>query len=595
MRGLTLGAQLRVLWGYIDAHRRRQFFMLLILMIFASLAEMMSIGSVLPFLAVLMAPERVFMHPAAKPLIDFLGLDQPAGLLLPLTLVFVSTALFAAGIRVLLVWVSTRLAFATGADLSNSIYRRTLFQPYTVHVSRNSSTVIAGIVSKVSAVINNVITPVLTLATSVILLLAILLLLIVIDPVISLTSFACFGGIYLIIIKLSSRLKRRNGQRIAHESTQVVKALQEGLGGIRDVLLDGSQETYCRIYRAADLPLRKAQGTNQIVALSPRYLIEGLGMALIAIIAYRLAGTPEGMAEGLPVLGALAIGAQRLLPVMQHAYAAWSAMVGGQAMFSDALELLAQPLPEYAGRSRDDALQFKHSLVLRHLAFRYSEHSPWVFEDLNLDIRKGSRIGIVGVTGCGKSTLLDIIMGLLLPTHGTIVVDGQELDALKCQAWQRHIAHVPQTIFLTDSTIEENIAFGVQSEHIDQSRVQEAARQAQIANDIESWPAGYQTRVGERGVRLSGGQRQRIGIARALYKQADVIVFDEATSALDTETEEAVMRAINGLSRELTVLIIAHRLSTLKDCTDIVELLPRGQIRIGTYQDIIETSEFRKG
>lgn len=585
----SLSSQLRVLWGHIGARRRRQFVMLLVLMVFASVAEMISIGAVLPFLAVLMAPERIFAHAAAGPFIRFLNINAPGELLLPLTLLFVGTALFAGGVRVLLLWASVRLAFSTGADLSSSIYRRTLFQPYAVHVTRNSSTVIAGIVSKVSSVINNVITPVLTLMTSAILLVAILIILLAIDPLISLTAFASFGLIYLLIIKLSNKLKRRNGQRIATESTQVVKALQEGLGGIRDVLLDGSQATYCRIYRAADLPLRRAQGTNQIVSLSPRYVIEALGMTLIAVIAYRLAGAPSGVADGLPVLGALAIGAQRLLPVMQHAYAAWSSIQGGQAMFQDALDLLAQPLPDHAEQPVSEPIPFAKAVTLSDLAFRYTDATPWVFENLNLEIRKGNRVGIIGATGCGKSTLLDIIMGLLLPTRGSMAVDGKVLDAANCRAWQAHIAHVPQTIFLTDSTIEENIAFGVPGDKIDHARVREAARQAQIAADIESWPEQYRTSVGERGIRLSGGQRQRIGIARALYKRADVIVFDEATSALDSDTELAVMQAIEGLSENLTVLIIAHRVSTLKNCSEIIELGSGGRVRLGTYRELVAT------
>jgi len=582
-----LSSQLRTLWGHIVPHRRRQFLLLLILMIFASIAEMLSIGAVLPFLAVLMAPERIFGHGAAGPLISFLGISSPSELLLPLTLFFVGSALFAGGVRVLLLWASVRLAFSTGADLSISIYQRTLYQPYSVHVSRNSSTIIAGIVSKVSSVINNVITPVLTLLTSTILLVAVLTVLLVIDPIISLVAFASFGLLYLLIVKFSNKLKRRNGQRIAFESTQVVKALQEGLGGIRDVLLDGSQATYCGIYRAADLPLRRAQGTNQIVSLSPRYVIEALGMTLIAVIAYRLAGEGGGVADGIPVLGALAIGAQRLLPVMQQAYAAWSSIQGGQAMFQDALELLGQPLPEYAEKPAIEPITFEIEVTLNDLSFRYANASSWVFENINLAIRKGARIGVIGTTGSGKSTLLDIVMGLLLPTTGSMAVDGKVLDASNCRAWQAHIAHVPQAIFLTDSTIEENIAFGVPKDRIDHVRVAEAARQAQIALDIESWPEKYQTPVGERGIRLSGGQRQRIGIARALYKRADVIVFDEATSALDSETEQAVMQAIEGLSKDLTLIIIAHRVSTLKNCSEIIEVVPGGRVRVGPYCELM--------
>ena len=310
-------------------------------------------------------------------------------------------------------------------------------------------------------------------------------------------------------------------------------------------------------------------------------------MMLIAALAYSLAQQADGIAKAIPILGALALGAQRLLPVLQQAYAAWSSIQGGQVSLLDTLELLDQPLPNYADQPEVKPLHFRQHIILNQLAFRYNPQMPWVLKNLNLTIAKGSRVGFIGTTGSGKSTLLDIVMGLLQPTEGTLEIDGQHITTGNHRAWQAHIAHVPQAIFLADSTIEENIAFGVPAGKIDHERARQAARQAQIADIIETWPRQYQTFVGERGIRLSGGQRQRIGIARALYKQADVIIFDEATSALDSETEQAVMQAIEGLSKNLTILIIAHRLTTLKNCTHIVELCD-GKIKCaGTYQEIV--------
>jgi ATP-binding cassette subfamily B protein len=287
------------------------------------------------------------------------------------------------------------------------------------------------------------------------------------------------------------------------------------------------------------------------------------------------------------VLGALALGAQRLLPVLQQAYASLSSIQGGQVSLRDTLDLLDQPLPDYVGQPVADPLPFRQQISLNNLSFRYTEQTPWVLENLDLTITKGSRVGFIGVTGSGKSTLLDIVMGLLAPTDGKLEIDGQPIVTGNNRAWQAHIAHVPQAIYLADSTIEENIAFGVPKGKIDQSRVKKAASQAQIAEIIESWPKKYQTYVGERGIRLSGGQRQRIGIARALYKQADVIIFDEATSALDNETEQAVMQAIESLDNDLTVLIIAHRLTTLRNCNQVVELGDGGIKRIGAYEAIV--------
>jgi len=558
-------------------------------MLVASLAEIISIGSVLPFLAVLTAPERIFQLSIAKPFILLLGLTNAGQLLFPLTIFFGVAALLSGFIRLFLLWASTRFSFATGADLSLAIYIRTLYQPYSVHVARNSSEIISGISGKTGTVIYTFVS-MLNLVSSIIILIAILITLLTVDPQIAIAAFIGFGLIYGLIIMITRKRLLINSQRIAHESTQVIKSLQEGLGGIRDVLIDGTQSTYCDIYRNADLPSRRAQGNNMFISSSPRYALEAFGMLLISILAYTLALQPNGITKAIPVLGALALGAQRLLPILQLAYSSWSSIQGGQASLQDALELLDQPLPDYAHEPSPKSFSFSHQIYLNNISFRYTAQTPLVLNGINMSISKGSRTGFIGVTGSGKSTLIDILMGLLEPTQGSLEIDNQLLTSANNRAWQAHIAHVPQAIFLADSTIEENIAFGVPKEKIDHERVRQAALQAQISEIIESWPKKYQTYVGERGIRLSGGQRQRIGIARALYKNADIIIFDEATSALDNDTEQAVMQSIENLTDDLTVIIIAHRLTTLKNCTQIVELGDGGIKRIGNYNEIIAES-----
>ena len=574
------------LWHHIRPRRRVQLYWLLVLMLLASFAEILSIGTVLPFLGVLTAPELIFELPAAQSIIQALKLSEPKQMLLPLTVAFGTAVLIAGAMRLLLLWVSTRLSYAIGSDLSISIYYRTLYQPYSAHCAQNSSEVISGISSKTNTVIF-IISMVLTLISSATLLITILIALLSINPLIALITFGGFGLIYAAIIRLTRKQLAINGALIARESSQVIKSLQEGLGGIRDVLIDGNQATFCQIYSNADLPLRRAQGSTSFIGASPRFAIEALGMILIAALALLLAQEVNGIAKAIPLLGALALGAQRLLPVLQQAYGAWSSIKGGQASLQDALELLDLPLPSPAGQSVAKPLTFKQNISLKQLSFRYSPQMPYILKQINLTIAKGSRVGFVGITGSGKSTLLDIVMGLLQPTDGSLLIDNQKITPANHRAWQAHIAHVPQAIFLADSTIEENIAFGVPKDKIDLQRVRQAAQQAQIAPSIESWPKQYQTFVGERGIRLSGGQRQRIGIARALYKQADVIIFDEATSALDNTTELAVMQAIESLSKDLTLLIIAHRVSTLKNCTQIIELGESGIRRLGGYQDTV--------
>jgi ABC-type bacteriocin/lantibiotic exporter with double-glycine peptidase domain len=524
----------------------------------------------------------------AQSFIDMLGLTESKQLLLPLTIIFALAALLSGLMRVALLWAQIRFSYAVGADFSFSIYRRTLYQPYSVHLANNTSEVIAGISSKANSIVGSVLLPLASILSSLLMLLSILIALMVIEPLVALGSFLGFGSIYVIIMLITKKAIVRDSQRINHETGQVLKALQEGLGGIRDVLIDGSQSTYCKIYRDADLPLRRAQANVGIIAGIPRFGIEALGMVLIAVLAYSLAVQSSGISGVIPILGALALGAQRLLPVLQLGYASWTNIRGGQASLSAVLDLLDQPLPAFIHLPPQVPILFQHTITLDSITFQYERAAPWVFQEgLKLTISKGSCIGFVGTTGSGKSTLLDIIMGLLQPTGGSVSIDGIKITGLNDRSWQAHIAHVPQAIFLADATIAENVAFGVPVEDIDYARVREAAQKAQIAQTVESWNKQYNTVVGERGVRLSGGQRQRIGIARAFYKQADVIVFDEATSALDHDTERRVMESIESLGDELTVIIVAHRLTTLKNCTQIIEL-EDGQIkRIGTYEDIV--------
>ena len=575
------------LWRHITVRRRRQFILLLLLMVGVSFAEVVSIGSVLPFLGMLTNPNSVYAMPVVQAFVQHLGVHNPNQLLFIVTIIFGSTALIAGGLRLLLLWASIRLSYATGADLSISIYRRTLYQPYSVHTARNSSEIINGIASKSGTVITSL-NSVMTLIGSSIILLTILIALLSIDPLVAIFAFGSFGIIYIVIIRLTQARQFAYSKLIALESTQVIKSLQEGLGGIRDILIDGAQEAYCRIYQKADIPLRRAQGNSQFITQSPRYGMEALGMVVIAAIAFLLAQSSDGINRAIPILGTLALGAQRLLPVLQQAYQAWSNIQAQKASLYDALDLLDQPLPDFAAGKLDSTpMGFAHEICLRQLSFRYGPNLPWVLKDIKLTIPKGGRVGIIGTTGSGKSTLLDVVMGLLTAEKGVMEIDGVKIDLMNCQSWQAHIAHVPQTIFLSDSTVEENIAFGVPKHQINKSRVRLAAEQAHIAESIESWPEEYQTFVGERGIRLSGGQRQRIGIARALYKQADVIIFDEATSALDGKTEEAVMQAIESLSSDLTLIIIAHRITTLRGCTQIIELDGGSVKHEGSYQNLL--------
>jgi ABC-type multidrug transport system fused ATPase/permease subunit len=560
------------LWRALSSRRRKQLCWLLVVMMVASFAEVISIGLVLPFLGAMTSPETLFDNSLARPIISALKLDRPEDLLLPLTVLFITASIASAASRVILLCMQTRISHAIGSDFSMQIYRRTLYQPYEVHLNRNSSEVMSGIVTKVNQVVNRAVSPLIVIASSTLIIVTILAALITVEPQVALIAFGGFGLVYIAITMATKRRLTRNSKEISQNSNRVIKVIQEGLGGIRDVMIDGTQRTYCTIYNRADHSLRRAQANNQIIAGTPRFLIESLGISLIAVLAYGLAVRDDEFNSAIPTIGALTLGVQRLLPVMQQFYSGLSSLRGGQDTLHDVLKLLNQPLPSYINEKFSGQIEFQNIIRFNKVGFRYSKQSLEILGNVNFEIKKGSRVGFVGTTGGGKSTLLDIVMGLLVPTSGSIEIDGIIINEKNRRAWQAHIAHVPQQIFLADASIAENIAFGVPLDHIDMPRVRKAAEQAQIARMIESLGDGYHTFVGERGIRLSGGQRQRIGIARALYKQTSIIIFDEATSALDNETEAAVMDAINNIASSTTILAAAHRLSTLRDFDTIYRI-----------------------
>ncbi|PIS12081.1 MAG: ABC transporter ATP-binding protein [Bdellovibrio sp. CG10_big_fil_rev_8_21_14_0_10_47_8] len=587
------------LWQHLGKKRQRQFVLVVVVMVISAFAEVVSMGAIMPFLAILTAPDLIFQRPYVSEFAHALNITSAQQLTLPLTILFATTALIVGGLRIFLLWISTRLAFTAGADLSNEVYRRTLYQPYHVHMSRNSSSIIGGITEKVTNSVASLY-QMMMLLSSIVMLVTITTALLAIDWKVALIAIVSFGFTYVIISRITRQRLRQNSQSISQDQTNVIKALQEGLGGIRDILLDATQPVFCEVYRRADEPLRTARGSNLFISGFPRFAMEALGMTMIAILAYVLSQQGAGIASALPVLGALALGAQRLLPALQQGYSAWASISGNYASLQDTIELLEQPLPPDAIFQSPPPLAFHQSIRFHEVTFRYGADGPLILKGLNLNLPKGARIGFVGATGSGKSTALDLMMGLLKPSSGEILVDEHPLHdndhrVERIRAWQRTIAHVPQSIYLADATIAENIAFGVRKELIDHDRVRQAAQRAQIAEFIESRPGSYQSFVGERGIRLSGGQRQRIGIARALYKQASVLVFDEATSALDNATEESVMAAIEALDRDLTIVLIAHRLSTVRRCDLIVQMDLGQVVAQGTYEQLLESSpSFRK-
>ncbi len=571
---MSLVQTLRALLFELSPKRRRTMLPLLLLMLAGAFAELVNLGALLALLSIIADPARIERVGALAPFIAWLGSGDQPSLVYLSAAVFALTIVLAGGIRILLVRATLQFVFGVAYEIGVRLYSDTLHQDYVAHTRRNSSEVIAAI-NKAHLVTEGVLLPLMQAAIAVVLAIFIVGGLIWIDPVIAVTCGAVLAAIYIVTSMLSrSRLHRASRLQARAQNTRI-QAMQEGLGGIRDVLLDRSQPVFLEVYERAERDLRDARYATQFAAQSPRFIVEGLGMIVVATVACILSTGPGGLVAAIPALGTLALGAHRLLPMLQVIYIAWALSTASRQVLIDIVTMLRSPVrpPSAQGQS----LTFSDVLELDNVGYRYAGAGQTALHHISLTIPRGARIGIVGRTGSGKSTLMDIIIGLLEPTEGEIRVDGVALTSDNRLAWQRNIAHVPQTIFLSDASIAENIAFGVRATEIDYERVRRAAERAELSDVIATLPNGYATLVGERGIQLSGGQRQRIGIARALYKQSPVLVLDEATSALDTETEAAVMRSVDGLDRSLTVLIIAHRLSTLRGCDQII-LLESGRV-----------------
>lgn len=543
-------------------------------MLASGIAELVSLGAVLPFLGMLSDPELLWQQPLVQDYASRFGYSQADQLMMPATLAFAIAAVLAASIRLMNLWLNGRLAAAVGSDLSCEAYLRTLYQPYEVHVQRNSASVITSITTQIYLTVV-ALNSFLQVITSMVVAGGLFVGLLVIDAQVAIAAAGLFGICYGLLAISSQRELVGNSRKIADASADQLKALQEGIGAIRDVILDGSQHVYLQIYSQSDLPQRRLQAKNIFLAAFPRYTLEALAMVAIALLGGLLVVERGSGSAVIPTLGALALGAQRLLPSLQQIYSGWASLKSYSAAIQDVLVLLDQPLLEKEPVA--EPLSLGECISLESVHFRYGVDQPEVLQCLDLEVRRGERIGLIGSTGSGKTTAVDLFMGLLRPTAGRVMIDGSDLHdpshPERLVSWRSAIAHVPQAVYLADSSFAENIAFGIPPQQIDMVRVRQAASQAQISGFIESCVDGYQSFVGERGMRLSGGQRQRIGIARALYKQATVLVFDEATSALDSSTEEAVMASIEGLSRELTIVMIAHRLSTLARCDRVIELI----------------------
>jgi ABC-type multidrug transport system fused ATPase/permease subunit len=469
-------------------------------------------------------------------------------------------------------------------SISHRLLATYLAQPYVFFLNRHSGEMGPRVLAESGQVVQQFLRPAAEFIAACMTTIAIVGLLLWVEPVVAAIAFAVLGGIYGAIYMGTRRLLRRLGKVRVEANRARFRLANESLTGIKDIKLLGREGAYLDRYAGPSIRMAKTMVSVTVLSSVPQFALQAValgGIILLCLVLIDPAGVESGASLGglLPVLGVFAFAGQRLMPELSKLYQSLAQIQAGSA----AVEALREDLVLHRSvaklpRAMGGVGGLKQSLRLEGVSYSYPNSEQAGMRDVSLTIRAGEKIGIVGSTGAGKTTLADIVLGLLEPGQGKLIVDGADITSENLRTWMQSVGYVPQDIFLTDAPVAENIALGVPPAQIDMDRIRKAARIARIDGFVErELPEGYQTHVGERGVRLSGGQRQRIGIARAMYHDADLIVFDEATSALDNLTEAEVMDAIDALPGDKTVIMIAHRLSTVKRCDRIV-VLDKGRV-----------------
>lgn len=577
---------LKTIWTLVDKRLRRIFWGLLACIIVSSVWNVGGIASIMPFMRAVSSPETIGEIPLAIAVMEWLSITDTNRFLIlagsAVLILFITGNLFLAFVT----WASIAFARRISYTLATKLYKVYFSQNYSFFLQRNSSELVKNLFGETSIVANSIVQPVMQLLAEGVLSAAIVAFLIITDPNVAIIAASVIGGGYVFIYLILRTLLSRASRRKVKYNKERYSLASESLGAVKEVKLRGLEQFYYEQFSKASNRLEKAKGQIKSSSKVPRYFLEILafgGMLLVVLILF--AGDYE-TSSILPLVSVYAISGYRLLPSMQKVFAAFASIRGSQA----SIELLYKEINLGAENNLpspvEEPLSFKSAFSLSDISFSYEGSDIAAVSKINIEVEKNHTVGIAGPTGCGKTTLVDVILGLLEPQEGKIECDGVEIIQENVRSWRANFGYVPQSIFISDTTIAKNIAFGLPDEEIDMEQVRFAARLASLDDYVESLKDGYETVLGERGVRMSGGQRQRVGIARALYRNPPILVFDEATSALDNTTEKVVMEAISQLSHQKTIIIIAHRLSTL-DVADNVVLMDRGRVvDSGPYEDL---------
>ena len=563
-------------------------------MAFAEVAGVAAIG---PFMALVGDISLLQGDGMLAQIYTISGFENPRDFLFWLGIAVLAALAVAAAISMYTTWLLSLYASQVGAEISARLYRYYMKQPWLFHASGSSSQLTNRIAQETGRVTNLVIQPLMQMNAKGVLALVMAMAIFIFNPIVALSGLVIFCMAYLVLYKTVRKQLSKNGLDISKANQQRFKLMNEGFGGIKDTLLLGRQAEFNQRFEKLSHKLGRAQGITRGLAQVPRYAMELIAFgAVIFLVLYLLSAYDGNLGNILPVLSVYALAGFKLLPAFQQMYTSLAQVKGNIASFDSIEEDLAasHEIEEISSASTAGKLSPKEHIKLDNINFSYPGKEEKALSELTLDIPVNEVIGLVGASGSGKSTAIDVLLGLIEPQGGSLVVDGEKIAGQRKRAWQNNVGFVPQAIFLADSSIRENIAFGIPPEEIDENRVTKAAQMAHLDELLERLPEGLDTSVGERGIQLSGGQRQRIGIARALYDDAEVLILDEATSALDGITEKLVMDAIHDFSGKKTIIMIAHRLSTVKKCNCIYILEKGTLVDSGSYNELINKNEMFK-
>jgi ABC-type multidrug transport system fused ATPase/permease subunit len=581
---------LRKVLGLFSPSERRQIYLIFVGVTLMALVEIAGIASVMPFIAVLTNPEVINDNPLLSRAYDLLGFQSSDAFLFALGCAVLLVLIVRNAVTALTTWFQLRFAAGQHDSLARRLLTGYLHQPYEFFLTRNTTELSTNILSEIASFVNGMLLPGLQILAQSVVATFIVLMLLFVDPFLSLLSALALGGAYGLIFALTRRRLSRLGKDRLEANTERYRFASEALMGIKELKVLGAEDNFVDRFSGPSSRFARDSAAQLMVSQLPRFALETLAFGGMVGIALYLLATRGTVGEVLPLIGVYSLAAYRMLPALQQIFNSLTTF----RFYRPSLDAIshslagAEPLGE-EDVEHDEPISFETQLALERVTFSYPGTEETVLHEVNVVIPRGASVGFVGRTGSGKSTIIDLVVGLLRPQEGQVAVDGTPLDPLRMRSWQRMVGYVPQHIYLTDDSVAANIAFGVEDADIDPDRLRTAARIAQLESFIESLPEGFQTHIGEGGLRLSGGQRQRIGIARALYRDPPVLVLDEATSALDGQTERQILAALQGQKEDRTLLMVAHRLSTVEEC-DTIYVLENGRVEAAASYRELESS-----